>query len=149
MNTAHKSLLALSLWAGMASMAQAQPAAGSGPGAGESMPARMQAHLQSRAANLKAKLQLSPEQDAAWRTYTAAMKTPARVQRPDRAELEMLSTPERLDKMRALRQQHDAAMDQREQATRTFYAGLTPEQKKTFDANTLHPYVRRGPAQQN
>jgi Spy/CpxP family protein refolding chaperone len=133
----------IALLAGISGLAQAQPAPGMGPGAGEGMPARMQAHMQQRAADLKAKLKLSPEQEAAWSTYAAAMKPAAPMQRPDRGELEKLSTPERLDKLHALRQQHEAAMDQREQATRTFYATLTPEQKQTFDANTLHGFAHR------
>lgn len=149
MNITHKSLLVLCLLAGIAGLSQAQPTSSVTPGAGDGMPLRMQAHMKQRAADLQAKLKLSPEQEAAWASYTAAMKPPVQAQRPDRAELDKLSTPERLDKMRALRQQHEAAMDQREQATRTFYAALTPEQKKTFDANTLHPYMHRGPTRQN
>ena len=149
MKITHKPLLVFSLLAGITCLSQAQPAPGTGPGAGDSLPPRMQAHMQQRAADLKAKLKLSPEQDAAWAGYVAAMRPPAQAQRPDRAELDKLSTPERLDKMHALRQQHEAAMDQREKATRAFYAALTPEQKKTIDANTLHPYVRRGPSRQN
>ena len=49
-----------------------------------------------------------------------------------------LSTPERLDKMRALRTQHmgdmQAAMAKRDDATKALYAALSPEQKKLFDA---------------
>jgi Spy/CpxP family protein refolding chaperone len=58
--------------------------------------------------------------------------------RPDRAELAKLTTPERIDKMKALRTQHmtdmNAAMDKRDQATKTLYAALSPEQQKVFDS---------------
>jgi hypothetical protein len=58
--------------------------------------------------------------------------------RPDHAEMDKLSTPERIDKMRALRSQHmtdmQANMDKRDEATKTFYATLSAEQKKVFDA---------------
>ncbi|MEO6322967.1 MAG: Spy/CpxP family protein refolding chaperone, partial [Polaromonas sp.] len=52
--------------------------------------------------------------------------------------LDKLATPERIDKMRALRTQRmtemNAEMDKRGEATKAFYSALSPEQKKTFDA---------------
>ena len=45
---------------------------------------------------------------------------------------------ERIDKMRAFRTQHHdtmlAEINTREEAAKTFYATLSPEQKKAFDA---------------
>ncbi|MDO8320715.1 Spy/CpxP family protein refolding chaperone, partial [Rhodoferax sp.] len=45
------------------------------------------------------------------------------------------------DKMKELRAQHmgemTAAMDKRAEATKTFYAVLTPEQQKVFDAQSM------------
>ena len=99
--------------------------------------------MEKRSAELKAKLKLTPAQEGAWTTFTAAMKPPVGMttHRPDPAEMAKLSTPERIDKMKALRAQHQtektAAMDQRGEAIKTFYATLTPEQKKVFDANTM------------
>jgi hypothetical protein len=50
--------------------------------------------------------------------------------------------------MKALRTQHssdmNAAMDQHGEATKTFYATLTAEQKAVFDARTMQ---RQGPRQ--
>lgn len=64
-------------------------------------------------------------------------------QRTDYAELAKLPTPERIDKMKALRTEHmnamNAAMDKHADATKAFYATLTPEQQKVFDANTMRP----------
>jgi periplasmic protein CpxP/Spy len=103
-------------------------------------PAKMEEMQAKRSADLKAKLKITAAQESAWTTFTAAMKPPARdaQQRPDRAELDKLSTPERLDKMRALRTQHltdmQTAMNKRDDATKAFYAVLSPEQKKLFDA---------------
>ncbi|MDQ3058905.1 MAG: Spy/CpxP family protein refolding chaperone [Pseudomonadota bacterium] len=105
-------------------------------------PAKMQAWMAQRQAELKAKLKITASQESAWTAYTAAMQPPARIgQRPtpeQRAELDKLSTPERIDKMQALRKQRmsemSAAMDRRDEATKAFYAALTPEQQKTFDA---------------
>jgi Spy/CpxP family protein refolding chaperone len=141
-----KSALVGSVLFGLVAIAQAQPAGGpGGPGPEGDMRARMQAHMVQRAADLKSKLKLSPEQDTAWKTYMAAMKPPADLKRPQRGEMEKLSTPERLDKMRELRKQRDAEMDKHDEATRTFYATLTAEQKAVFDANTGERFHRRPP----
>jgi hypothetical protein len=102
--------------------------------------ARMQERMNQRLSEVKQKLQLTPAQEAAWSSYTAALK-PAQFNRPDRAEFAKLSTPERIDRMRAARTARTAEMDRRGEATKTFYAALTAEQKKVFDAESL----QRGP----
>ena len=62
-------------------------------------PAKMEAMVAKRHAELKAKLKLTGEQETGWTTFTAAMKPPAQMdhKRPDRAEMDKLSTPERID----------------------------------------------------
>jgi periplasmic protein CpxP/Spy len=100
-------------------------------------PAKMQERMAKRQAALKQKLQLSPGQEGAWNAWTAAMK-PGDFKRPERGEFDKLTTPERIDRMRAMRDQHIAQMDKRAEATKAFYATLTPEQKKTFDAEMAH-----------
>lgn len=113
-------------------------------------PAKMEEMHAKRSADLKAKLKITAAQEGAWTTFTTAMKPPARdaKQRPDRAELEKLSTPERLDKMRALRTQHmtdmQTAMNKRDDATKALYAVLSPEQKKMFDAEHTRMGGHRG-----
>ena len=108
-------------------------------------PARVQARMDKHAAELKALLKLTPAQEGAWTAFVAAHKPPADMMAkwPDRAALEKLTTPERLDRMKALRGKHIAAMEQREEATRVFYATLTPEQQKVFDASAM-PRQGRG-----
>lgn len=105
-------------------------------------PAKMEALIAKRSAELKAKLKITAQQESAWNTFTTAMKPPARETLPrlDRAELDKLTTPERIDKMRSLRNQQLAAMDQRDDATKAFYAALNPEQQKIFDSE----YTRWG-----
>lgn len=108
-------------------------------------PAKMQAYVAKRQAELKAKLNLTPEQEGSWATFTAAMKPPTQppqgMTRPNPAEMEKLTTPERIDKMRAMREQRQAIMaserSKREEATKTFYATLNAEQKKVFDTEAL------------
>lgn len=141
----------------------ATTAAGGAPNSGMMMrhegghrdPAKMQAMITKRLGELKAKLKLAPEQDAAWTTFTAAMTPPAMagkgggmggmagmaMERPNPADMAKLSTPERVDKMRAMHDQRHAAMttrmNQRGEAAKAFYATLTAEQKAVFDAETL------------
>ncbi len=146
----HGLALAGLLAAGASTMAQgtapaAPGASGIGPRSehmGKHDPAKMQAMMAKHQADLKAKLKLTPAQEGAWTTYTAAMQPPAGMgMRPtdaQRAEMDKLSTPERIDKMRAMRvermTQMNAAMDKRGDATKTLYAALTPEQQRVFDA---------------
>lgn len=108
-------------------------------------PAKMQAMIDKRLAALKTKLKITPDQEGAWATFTAAMKPPANVgQRPNWEELQKLTTPERIDKMRALRSVRQAELDQRADAVKVFYVTLTPEQKKVFDAQHLRHRHRGG-----
>jgi len=101
--------------------------------------ARMQERMARHLAEFKQKLQLSPAQEGAWNSYVAALKPTPR-QRPDRAEFAKLSTPERIDRMRAHRAARMAEMDKRGEATKSFYSVLSADQKKLFDDTT----ARRG-----
>ena len=110
-------------------------------------PAKMQARIAKHQADLKAKLAITPAQEGAWSAYTAAMQPPARntAQRPDRAamraEFEKLTTPQRIDKMNALRNQRitemNAAMTKRGDATKALYAALNADQQKVFDSQRM------------
>lgn len=125
----------------LTSLAQPGPAPeGARPELRERFQERVQRHLARRQADLKAKLQLNTEQESAWASYVAAMKPPVGQARPNRADFEKLTTPERLDKLHELRKQREAEFEQRDAATRTFYAALGTEQKKIFDANTARPF---------
>lgn len=109
-------------------------------------PAKIQAWMAKRQAELKAQLKLTAAQEGAWTTYVAVMTPPAKPlgQRLNRADMEKLTTPERIEKMRALHAQRDAERDQRAEATKVFYAALTPEQQKVFDTETAR-FHRGGP----
>ena len=147
-----KHFVTLALLAGVGlATAQAQPApqatqaapAASAPKARQWDPAKRAERVNKRLADLKAKLQLSQGQEAAWSTFASTMQPPATPpQRPDRAAFQSMSTPERIDQMRAMRDQRNAEMDRRAEATKAFYAQLTPEQKKTFDAESARMFQR-------
>ncbi len=149
MKTHPKQLLAAGLLAafGLSAFAQTPapaPAVRGGPEAhqaqrGQHMdPAKRQElrkiRMERRLAAIKLKLQIGAAQEAAWNAWTAAIK-PAGTPRPriDRAEFERMTTPERIDRMRALRTARAAEMDRRAEATKTFYAALSADQKKVFD----------------
>lgn len=147
MNHFPKQLIAAALLAGvgLAAVAQTPPApAPGGPGRQERMeghdPARMQQAMQQRRAQkmarLKDTLQIAPGQESAWSSWAASMQPPANWKRPDRAELQRLPTPERIDRMRAMRTERMAMMDKRADATKSFYATLNPVQKRVFDLET-------------
>lgn len=97
-------------------------------------------HMAKRQAELHDKLKLTPAQEPAWKTFAASMTPPEHGTRPDRAEWDKLSAPERMEKMLAKMKEHEAKMADRLAAMKTFYAVLTPEQQKIFNDN-----VGKGP----
>jgi Spy/CpxP family protein refolding chaperone len=117
----------------------------------EQMRARHQAQLHD-------KLKISASQEAAWKLFLDKTKPapfdPAA--RPSKEEFAKLSTPERLDKKLEFMRKREAFAEQRVAATKEFYATLSPEQQKTFDAefermerhrfdHMRHHGERRGP----
>lgn len=154
MNKLHLHLVTAGLLAtfGLAAVAQTQappapPAGGPYSGQGPRMmqgpmdPARMQRfraerreqRMAARLGELKQILQITPQQEGAWSTWTSNLRPP-QFQRPSRVEFARMTTPERIDRIRALRAQRNAEMDKRLEATKTFYGTLTAEQKRLFDA---------------
>ena len=125
-----------------------------GPGMhhGHMDPARMQEMMAKRQAALKAKLNLGATQEGAWAAYVAAMQPPAgmdaRMSPENRKKMHdewaTLTTPQRIDKMNEMKARRDAEMAKRGDATKTFYAALSPEQQKLFDANTMRHGGPRG-----
>ena len=162
MKSSYKQLLVATLVAGFGAIASAQTPPPGGPGGpgmggpgmhhqhggdhqmGRFDPARMQEHMARREAMLKQKLQITPAQEPAFNAFAAAMRPPANWKRPDRGELQKLPTPERIDRMRALRAERNAMMDKRADATKAFYATLTPYQKGAFDSIAMHGGGHRG-----
>lgn len=99
--------------------------------------AKRAAHL----ATLKYKLKLAPDQEAAWSAFAESAQPGPRHGGMERGamreRLAQLSTPERLDRMQAMAGQRQARMAQRAEAVKVFYAQLTPEQQRVFDAEAL------------
>jgi protein CpxP len=106
---------------------------------------RMQKKMAERQAKLKSELKLTPAQEPAWNAFVARTQPPARTapQGP-REDWSKLTTPERLDKMQAMKTERDARMAQRTEAIKSFYANLDAEQKKVFDDKYGMGFQRTG-----
>lgn len=166
LSSKHLLLTTLMATCGFAALAQnatpTAPATGAQPqmhdrmhrGDPSSMRERMfgnhQERMVKRQAELKTKLKITPAQDGTWATFAAAMQPPADMaggmmgthhDPKVKADMDKLTTPERIDKMRALRAERmttmNAEMDKRGAATKAFYAVLSSEQKAVFDAVSM------------
>lgn len=106
-----------------------------------------QAFHEQRMAALKEKLKLAPGQEAAWSAFASSMQPMGHQgmnRQALRAELDGLSTPERIERMEALAADRRAQMSARAEAIKTFYSQLTPEQQKVFDAEAMPHRAHRG-----
>lgn len=117
-----------------------------GPPSAQAWKAHAKAHAEARIHALHDLLNIHPDQEAAFQTFIAAMhptKDEADRKPPEPGEMAHLTTPERLDRISARMAEHQARFQAMITATKTFYAALTPEQQRAFDA--LPPMMGRGP----
>lgn len=137
MKRIHKTLVSTLLAVGIGTGAlavQAQPSSnGQAAGHHERSPEKMRERMEKRQAELRAKLALNANQETAWNAYVARMRPGDMPQRPDRAEMEKLSVPDRMEKRLAFMKQAEQRMTERLAATREFYAVLSPDQQKIFN----------------
>lgn len=105
--------------------------------------------MAEKAQKFQATLQLTEAQQAGWNSYREAVKPVRPAKHLDRASFAKLTTPQRIDHMQQQRTERSAQAHRRDEATKAFYATLTPAQQKTFDAQTLrhgkHHGKRHGP----
>ena len=114
------------------------------------MQARRAENRAKRLQELKVFLQLQDNQDAAWSSFYAVMQKPmVKAERLKPEELEKLSTPERIDKMMAVKAERDSQMNQRMSAIKTFHASLNTQQQKVFDTHALAAMKRLGMNQEH
>lgn len=134
-------VLACSL-AGLAATAMAQaPTAGTVPADATARQVRdarpdPAQRLAQREARLKQELQITSEQEPVWNLYTASMLPGPRPERMDPDTFRKLTTPQRIEQMRAMQSERAAAMERRADATLRLYAALTPQQQALFDQRT-------------
>jgi hypothetical protein len=125
--------LSLTLFAG-AAMAQApSPGAAAWRARAHEM---MEQHKAQMAHDLHTILRIRPDQESAFQAFIGSMAPPPRGEHEhkDHAAMGTMTTPQRLDRMLAKMDEHTARMRQHIQATKTFYAALSPEQQQVFDA---------------
>jgi hypothetical protein len=103
----------------------------------EQRQAKWSEHMAKREAKLHDALKLSAAQEPAWRTFIAAAKPAARPARGEHGAWKDLPAPQRMEKAIEMSKRHTAMMEERLGALKTFYAVLTPEQQKLFDANAM------------
>ena len=140
MKSIRTTLIATTLMASLAGMAFAQSTTPSTDNARVDRMQKMRGHSGERHAQhwagLKAKLNLQAAQEPAWHNFTQSMQHGPRVARPEHANLEKMTTPERLDQMQAMKAARDTRMQQRTEATKALYASLSADQKQVFDQET-------------
>ncbi|TFW27859.1 Spy/CpxP family protein refolding chaperone [Massilia horti] len=145
MNTLRKQILiglaALSMGTtAVGAMAQTQPQPQEGRHGHamtmEQRQAKMAEMWQKHVTKLHDSLKLTSAQEPAWNTFVNAIK-PQPMAKPDRAAWAALTAPQRMEKMIAMSKERTTRMESHLAALNTFYNQLTPEQKKTFDQQTL------------
>jgi hypothetical protein len=149
MKSIRTTLMAASLMAGLSGLAMAHSSnEGSTQGPSTERMERMHAQMGERhakhLAELKSKLNLQASQESAWAQFAQSMQRPERMARPDRASMEKLSTPERLDRMQAMVVERQAQMQKRIEGAKVFYAGLSTAQQQVFDKESARAMGRMG-----
>lgn len=143
-----RSLIVAAILAGIAGVSATAIAQGAGPQGHAHGPRaeQMQKRHADHQAKLKADLKITTAQEAAWKAFdTATTPNPAAMPAPvAREDWAKLTTPQRMEKMQAFRAEREAVMAKRMDAVKTFYAVLTPEQQKVFDAQSFGPFEGRG-----
>ncbi len=125
-------MLALGAVTAQAQTAAVQPGRHAHAASVEEHQARFAEHLAKRQAALHDALKLSAAQEGAWTAFVNATKPAAHAPR-ERAAFAKLTAPERMEKMIAMQKERSVKMEAHLAALKTFYAQLTPEQKKVFD----------------
>lgn len=100
--------------------------------------AHMHRHGEAKAKALHDILNVRPEQEPAFQAFVSSMKPPVdRDEHKSRDEARApLTTPERLDRMTAHMAERQAAFQRHVEAVKQFYAVLSPDQRRAFDALT-------------
>jgi len=106
--------------------------------------AHREQYVNERLAQIHTELKLTPAQEADWKTFSDKIER-ARAQKihPDIEAMQKLSAPDRLQKLIDLNKARQTMLEDVLAATRTFYATLSPEQRKAFDE--LTPMGERAP----
>lgn len=151
MNILRKNLVVTLAALGMASaalgvQAQARPPAAEGRHGHavtvEQCQARMAERRTEHQTRLHDALKLTPAQEPAWKSFIASSALAKAGACVERGAMANLPAPQRLEKRIALQKERTANMEAHLAALNSFYAVLTPEQKKVFDEQSRHGHHR-------
>jgi periplasmic protein CpxP/Spy len=133
---ASASLAATAALVSVAFAAVAQDQAPAGPPTADQRAAWMHDRQEHRAKALHDILNLRPDQEAAFQAFQTAMAPPPRGERHEHADQGQapITTPERLDRMADHMAKREAEFHRRADAIKAFYAVLSPDQQRAFDA---------------
>jgi Spy/CpxP family protein refolding chaperone len=138
MNKSVKMILAAATVIALSASAYARDGEGCGFGEHGMDMAKIEKMHAQHLAKLHDKLKLTAQQEGAWKKFAAASTPPNKEARPDPAELDKLTAPQRLEKGLEHMKAMETKLGEHLAALKEFYATLTPEQQKTFDEQTTH-----------
>jgi len=97
------------------------------------------ARVQKRLDDLKAKLQIAPEQEQQWSAFANTVLAQVQQMKAARQSMQARPTtaPERIDRTLARMKERTARFEAVAQAAKDLYAGLSPEQQKIADERLL------------
>lgn len=104
------------------------------------------ARRQARLTEMRAAIGLRPEQEPAFRAFLQARRPDPAMRerrRAERARTMTLSVPARMEARLARAPEREAMLRRRLDATRRFYAALSPDQQRAFDAYARDRMGRR------
>ena len=96
-------------------------------------PEQFAKRVERKQAMLRESLKLSPAQEPAWKQFTQQTRPSAPIVVPTKGEMAKLSAPDRMEQLLATMREGEQRLQVRLDATRAFYAVLTPAQQNTFD----------------
>jgi len=100
-------------------------------------PEMMKARIEKNQAELHDKLKITSGQESAWKTFIQVVAAEHVTPEKD-VNTDKMTTPERMQKTLEKMKEHQGQLQQKLDATKTFYAVLTPEQQKIFDNSHRH-----------
>jgi periplasmic protein CpxP/Spy len=103
------------------------------------------AYVQKRLERLKAKLQITQDQEPQWTAFSSTVVQQMEQLKTARSGMRGVSTtaPERIDRQVALMKQRTAAFEAVAQSAKELYSVLTPEQQRVADERLLRPHGKR------
>jgi len=142
MKTIMQSLLSGLILVGIASNVNAYAQNGSTSPAqsgmqGSMTPEAMKEKIAKHQAELHDKLKITAAQEPAWKTFIQAV-TPERMVPEKDSGMDKMTTPERMQRSLERMKEHQGQLQKKLEATKAFYAVLSPEQQKIFDNSHRH-----------